>query len=141
MSNFLKNKSKKILIAILAVFMITLGLPKVEKAVSNVTPSPIYSGSDRTAGEILKSDLANGKKIKFWKVKVLDENETKTLEAELKKEASLGEVVKADDKLGLYIKTKEGIISVLEIQGENGKRMGICDFLRGNKIEVGERFD
>lgn len=81
------------------------------------------------------------KKIKFWKVKVLDENETKTLEAELKKEASLGEVVKADDKLGLYIKTKEGIISVLEIQGENGKRMGICDFLRGNKIEVGERFD
>ena len=41
-------------------------------------------------------------------------------------------------KDGLFIKTKSGIISVLEIQGENSKKMNIFDFLRGNKIELFE---
>ena len=40
----------------------------------------------------------------------------------------------------ISIKTKEGIISVIEIQGENSKKMPVQDFLRGNKIEVGEKF-
>lgn len=41
----------------------------------------------------------------------------------------------------MQIKANNGIIKVLEIQGENGKRMNICDFLRGNKIEKGAKFD
>lgn len=38
-------------------------------------------------------------------------------------------------KDGLFIKAKNGIISVIEIQSENSKKMNIFDFLRGNKIE------
>ncbi|MDE5831258.1 MAG: hypothetical protein K2H53_06735 [Clostridia bacterium] len=40
----------------------------------------------------------------------------------------------------MYIKANGGVIKVIEVQGENSKRMNICDFLRGNKIEEGERF-
>ena len=43
-------------------------------------------------------------------------------------------------KNGLYIKAKDGIIKVLEIQGENAKRMSIEDFLRGNSIKIGSIF-
>ena len=46
----------------------------------------------------------------------------------------------SDSKKGLYIKAKDGIINVLEIQGENAKRMPIGDFLRGNKIDAGSKF-
>lgn len=43
-------------------------------------------------------------------------------------------------KFGLYIKAGSGIVKVLEVQGENGKKMEVCEFLRGNKIEEGEFF-
>ena len=79
----------------------------------------------------------NGKKIKFWKVQVVKDNELE-LDIQNKK---LGEVIFSNDKKGLFIKAKDGIISVLEIQGENAKRMNIGDFLRGNKIEVGMIFE
>ena len=39
------------------------------------------------------------------------------------------------------ITAKDGIIKVLEIQGENAKKMNIQDFLRGNKIEEGSKFE
>ena len=74
----------------------------------------------------------DGKKIKIWKVDVLS-NDNSNVEN--------GTVIKADSKDGLYIKAKEGIIKVLEIQGENAKRMNVQDFLRGNNIEVGAKFE
>ena len=74
----------------------------------------------------------NGKKIKIWKVDVLSEDNSN---------AENGTVIKADSKDGLYIKAKDGIIKVLEIQGENAKRMSVQDFLRGNNIEVGVKFE
>ena len=40
----------------------------------------------------------------------------------------------------IKLKHKDGIIKVLEIQGENAKRMSVQDFLRGNKIEIGRQF-
>ena len=43
--------------------------------------------------------------------------------------------------MGFYIKAKDGIIKVLEIQAENAKKMSICDFLRGNNLEVGKKFE
>ena len=72
----------------------------------------------------------NDKKIKFWKVDVVNK-----FESEIKDINKLenGTVLIADPKEGLFIKTKEGILKVLEIQGENAKRMPIGDFLRGNK--------
>lgn len=79
--------------------------------------------------------MLKGKKIKFWKVKVLKvENE------EIKSKKN-GEVILSDCKKGLQIKAKNGVINVLQIQGENAKRMPVVDFLRGNKIEVGEKFE
>ena len=74
----------------------------------------------------------NDKKIKFWKVDVLPlENEN----------VENGTILKSNSKDGLYIKAKDGVIKVLEIQGENSKRMPIQDFLRGNELEEGKRFE
>lgn len=70
--------------------------------------------------------------IKFWKVDVIKDNISEDVES--------GTVIKSNEKEGLFIKTNNGILSVLEIQGENSKRMNIKDFLRGNKIEVGYKF-
>lgn len=74
----------------------------------------------------------NGKKIKIWKVDVVEANSEDTKN---------GTVLKSDSKDGLYIKAKDGVIKVLEIQGENAKRMNVQDFLRGNQIEVGSIFE
>ncbi len=76
----------------------------------------------------------NGKKIKFWKVDLAEGIEENL---ELKN----GTVIKSDKKDGIYIKTKEGILKVLEIQGENAKRMSIQDYLRGNSINQFEIFN
>ena len=73
----------------------------------------------------------DGKKIKFWKVEVINSNEVINENAKLEN----GTILVSNPKKGLLIKTKEEILQVLEIQGENAKRMSIGDFLRGNKIE------
>ena len=80
----------------------------------------------------------NGSKIKFWKVGIVN-----SIDFDVYKAQSLenGSVLVSDQKQGLFIKTKQGILSVLEIQGENAKRMSIGDFLRGNKIEEFEVFE
>lgn len=80
----------------------------------------------------------NGKKIKFWKVAVTTNNEIMAEGMEIFKN---GTVISKDPRDGIFIKTKEGILKVLEIQGENAKRMPIQDFLRGNPIEEFEVFE
>ena len=71
------------------------------------------------------------KKIKIWKVNILDEKTDKIP----------GTVLVSNPKDGLKIATIDGCISVLEIQGENSKKMSVFDYLRGNSIEVGTRFN
>ncbi len=86
----------------------------------------------------------NGKKLKLWKVKVKTEQELVSLFPELEEylyklqDVAEGVILFASDKKGLFIKAKEGIIEVEEIQGENAKRMQVGDFLRGNTIMAGE---
>lgn len=87
----------------------------------------------------------NNKKIKFWKVQIVSKSNfeevaqnNEHLEFE---NADVGQILFVNEKKGLFIKTVDGIISVLEIQGENAKRMNINDFLRGNKINIGEKFE
>lgn len=87
------------------------------------------------------------KKIKFWKVNNLSieqfmekypefkEYENKLLSVEP------GTIVYVDNKQGIYTMTKEGILQVLEIQGENAKKMTTPEFLRGNPIEVAKKFE
>lgn len=70
------------------------------------------------------------KKIKIWKVEIepiIEEIKTK----------QNGEIISANLKEGLKIKTKDGIVSVTEIQGENSKKMDIKSFLNGNQISAG----
>lgn len=96
--------------------------------------------------------IYNNKKIKFWKVQTLSIEEI--LELLLKNDSfnaedlrnriesiENGTVLYSNDKVGLYIKAKEGYISVLEIQGENAKKLEIKEFLRGNNISTGSIFE
>lgn len=83
----------------------------------------------------------NDKKIKIWKVqKFSNEEFSNEYEVNVNVAEKPGTVLLANEKKGLFIKTTDGVLSVLEIQGENAKRMNISDFLRGNKIEMGEIF-
>lgn len=80
----------------------------------------------------------DSKKLKIWKAKIADESEIKQLD--INKNSKNGEIILADSKIGLYIKATEGVLKILEIQGENSKRMTAEEYLRGNKIEKGSIF-
>ena len=83
-----------------------------------------------------------GKKIKFWKVQVLEKEEIDNINSIDFENIVPGTVVFSDAKKGLFIKTADNkLISVLEIQGENAKRMSIGDFLRGNTISALDKFE
>ena len=81
----------------------------------------------------------DGKKIKFWKVDLAKKEEI-VLEGSTNTMKN-GTVLLSNPKKGLFIKTKQGVLKVLEIQGENAKRMPIQDFLRGNAIQEFEMFE
>jgi len=89
----------------------------------------------------------NEKKYKFWKVQNITEDELCNRFPDMReykyrmKNIENGTILFSSDRSGLYIKAKEGIIEVLEIQGENAKRMNINDFLRGNELVVGSKFE
>ena len=84
------------------------------------------------------------KKIKIWNVDVINEEELINLDEQWRtykyrlEELEAGTILISDEKIGLFIKAKDGIISVNEIQGENARRMNIKDYVRGNNLPVGE---
>lgn len=81
--------------------------------------------------------IHNEKKIKIWKAEILnDEEASKILKKDITEEIEAGTILLANDKEGLYIKAKGGVLKPTEVQGENSKRMNICDFLRGNKVRL-----
>lgn len=77
------------------------------------------------------------KKFKLWTVQVLENEEFvekyEYIESDLNNKC-YGEILLADVKKGLFLKAKDGVVSVIEIQAENAKRMNILDFLRGNNF-------
>lgn len=83
------------------------------------------------------------KKIKFWKTKKLTNQEFLEINEEMREydyklsQIVAGTILLADEKQGLFIKAKEGILQIIDIQGENAKRMQVSDFLRGNRIPAG----
>lgn len=107
--------------------MLNKEMSKIDwKTMNNSSIKNLVRGLDPIMGTYT---MYEGKKIKIWKVEISKENyENK----------EPGTILLADDKIGLTIKTIDGSINVLEIQGENAKRMNVCDFLRGNKLEVGK---
>jgi len=88
-----------------------------------------------------------GKKIKFWDVEYLQNEDVIKDFPELEeylyklKDVDPGTVLFSDSKKGLFIKAIDGIIKAIEIQPENSKRMNACDYLRGNPIEIGKIFE
>lgn len=86
----------------------------------------------------------NGKKLKIWKVEAISTENFMNKYEEFKdykekfEDVAPGVIVYIDKKDGIYVKGKDGIILLLEVQAENSKRMNAQDYLRGNKIEVGE---
>ena len=70
-----------------------------------------------------------GKRIKIWR-SFLTEKETT---------AAPGTVVSAD-KNGLLLATGEGVLGISRLQPENKKEMDAADWLRGAKVQAGDRF-
>lgn len=89
----------------------------------------------------------NGKKIKFWKIDIMPIEELEKIFPELKeyesrmKKLEPGTIAFADNKKGIFIKTGDSFIKVLELQGENAKKMDYKTFLNGNKLQAGEIFE
>ena len=141
-------------------------LVKTLKEIENKTAPRIKQGDDFTMAPMLDKSMAkidwenktaleiknlvrglnpimgaytflNGKKIKFWKVDV-----AKDIFADGDMEfMKNGTVIVSYKRDGIYIKTKDGILKVLEIQGENAKKMPIQDYLRGNQINKFDVFE
>ena len=80
----------------------------------------------------------NGKKIKFWKVDVATEDDIMVENLNFIRN---GTVLVSDVRDGIFVKTKEGILKVLEIQGENARKMTIQEYLRGNSIQEFDVFE
>lgn len=89
----------------------------------------------------------NGKKIKFWKIDIMPIEELEKIFPEIKeyesrmKKLEPGTIAFADNKKGIFIKTGDSFIKVLELQGENSKKMDYRSFLNGNKLQAGEIFE
>lgn len=85
----------------------------------------------------------NGKKLKIWKVEFLESAEFMEEHPEFAgfmdrfRDVICGTIIYSDDKKGLYVKAKDGMIILKEVQAENSKKMSIQDYLRGNTIDIG----
>ena len=126
--------------------------PMLEKEMSKI------NWEEKSAGEIKNLvrglnpimgayTILNNKKIKFWKVDNLTQEEFISKFPEFEEyeyrfsSIEPGTVMYVDKKEAIYIIAKEGILKVLEIQGENSKKMPVSEFLKGNKIEVIDKFE
>ena len=65
-----------------------------------------------------------GKTMKIWKTKVLNESSNKPC----------GTILKVD-KDGIRVATKDNVLLIEEIQMPNKKRVAVCEYIKGNKIE------
>ena len=85
----------------------------------------------------------DNKKLKIWKVQNIKNKEFINKYLEFKEyenkldDVEVGTIIYIDKKEGIYVKAKDEIILLLEVQAENAKRMNVQDYLRGNSIEVG----
>ena len=76
----------------------------------------------------------NNRKIKLWKVRIIN---FENFEEEYNinpKEINLSNIILANDKQGLFLRAKDAVLEIIELQAENSKRMQAKDYLRGNKL-------
>lgn len=73
-----------------------------------------------------------GKLLKIYKAEVDQEGNPSD---------EVGKIVQADQKKGLLVQTQKGVLRLRELQSEGKKRLLAEEFLRGAKIEIGERLE
>ena len=81
---------------------------------------------------------------KIWDCEVLSRNDIKEYVQNAEFDIDIqevGSVVESNSKKGLIIKASKDFVSIKTIQAPNSKKMNILDYLRGNNIEVGSKFD
>ena len=71
--------------------------------------------------------FVNGEKLKIWKTSLGDIEDEK---------AKVGEVISIDSS-GVLVKTGKGCIKIIEVQGENAKRMHVWDYNNGHPLPPG----
>ncbi len=71
-----------------------------------------------------------GKILKIFKASVIGETPFAS---------GFGEVVEADSKEKIWVKTRKGILSLLELQPEGKRKMSAEEFVRGYRISLGEK--
>ena len=76
----------------------------------------------------------NDKKLKLWKVNVIAFEEFESKFNINTGNIELGQAILANDKQGLFLKAKDAVLEVIEMQAEGSKRMNSKDYLRGNKL-------
>lgn len=76
----------------------------------------------------------NDKKLKLWKVNVITFEEFRSKYNINVENIELGQAILANDKQGLFLKAKDAVLEVIEMQAEGSKRMNSKDYLRGNKL-------
>lgn len=68
----------------------------------------------------------NGETFKIYKCKVVDAT------------GGVGEIISVDNEI--IVGCKDKAISLLVVQKAGGKQMNVIDFLRGNKLSIGDKF-
>jgi methionyl-tRNA formyltransferase len=74
--------------------------------------------------------LYKGKILKIHKAKVIGETSFSD---------GLGEVVESDSKEKIWVKTRKGILDILELQPEGKRKMSAQEFVRGYRIKPDEK--
>jgi methionyl-tRNA formyltransferase len=74
--------------------------------------------------------FCKGKILKVYKATVVDENPFSE---------GFGEIVESNKKEEIWVKTKKGILNLLEVQPEGKRRMSASEFVRGYRIKPGEK--
>lgn len=91
--------------------------------------------------------MLQNKKLKIWKVdnEKLEDFTQKHHEFETEKnrinKLEPGTIMYIDSKEGVYVKAKDGIIKLLEVQAENSRKMTIAEYLNGNQMQAGQIFE
>lgn len=76
----------------------------------------------------------NDKKLKLWKVNVIAFEEFESKYNINTENIEPGQAIFANDKQGLFLKAKDAVLEVIEMQAEGSKKMNSKDYLRGNNL-------
>jgi len=71
----------------------------------------------------------NGNRMRIWRTSLTSYKDTSL---------AIGQIAQVSID-GILVKSSEGYILVKEIQFDSSKRMSVCDYIKGHRIDVGEK--